>query len=749
MKCPKCNFENSPDTRFCGNCGTQIRHSEGASISSTETLPESLKELTEGSLFANRYEVIEKLGMGGMGNVYRVLDKKINEEIALKLLRPEIASDERTITRFKNELKFARKIIHKNVCRMYDISEADGIQYITMEYVPGEDLKKMIKKIGHLPSGKAVYIARQVCEGLAEAHKLGVIHRDLKPQNIMIDKEGKARIMDFGIARSLEAEGVTMSGVIVGTPHYMSPEQVEAKEVDQRSDIYALGIIFFEMLTGSVPFDGNTFIDIAIKHKNTPSPDPRRFNPQLPEKLSRVILKCMEKNKSKRYQTVEELLIKLNDIQKNLPITERVLPEIKFEIRKRRMYRLLKDFTLVSLIIVAGYVFYTRILQNQISKIGKEKEEPKPPAIAEKTTQKGRVEISSIPEGAEVYINDKLEGVTPFKHELSPAAYQIKIKKYPEYEEITDIIDIRAGESNSKNYTLIEKSSYLEINSTPEGAEIYINDNRQGVTPFKRKFAPGTYRLKIIKAPGYEEKTDVLKLIIGDTVIKNYNLVPLYILNITTVPEGAEVSIDEKPIGKTPIKIELSKNICQLKVKKGEEWSSINESITLNPGLNSVQRYLKRIKYPLLIRTDPPGANVYFSGKLIGATPIKISDLSGVYEIKIEKQGYKPIEESIIIESEMEKTYSLIKIELGKIRLKVQPYAIVSIDGKLIGEVPPMRIQEIEEGKHTIEFVSGDKNKKFTIEVEVNEPLMDALKEAMTKMSSALPEIMKHRREEK
>ena len=173
--------------------------------------------------------------------------------MALKLLNPEIAADEKAIERFRNELKYARKISHRNVCRMFDLSEEEGTQYITMEYVPGEDLKGTIRRVGQLSVGKAISISKQVCEGLAEAHRLGVVHRDLKPQNIMVDREGNARIMDFGIARSIKTKGITGTGVMIGTPDYMSPEQVEGKEVDHRSDIYALGVILYEMVTKLLP----------------------------------------------------------------------------------------------------------------------------------------------------------------------------------------------------------------------------------------------------------------------------------------------------------------------------------------------------------------------------------------------------------------------------------------------------------------------------------------------------------------
>ncbi|NOR52877.1 MAG: tetratricopeptide repeat protein, partial [Candidatus Aminicenantes bacterium] len=201
--------------------------------------------------------------------------------------------------------------------------------YITMEYVPGEDLKSFIRRIGQLPGGKSISIAKQVCDGLAEAHRLGVIHRDLKPQNIMIDKEGNARIMDFGIARSLKAKGITGAGVMIGTPEYMSPEQVEGKEVDQRSDIYSLGVILYEMVTGRVPFEGDTPFTIGVKHKSEHPKNPRELNTQIPEDLSKVILRCLEKDKENRFQSAGELRSELTRIEQGIPTTEREIPKRK------------------------------------------------------------------------------------------------------------------------------------------------------------------------------------------------------------------------------------------------------------------------------------------------------------------------------------------------------------------------------------------------------------------------------------
>ena len=262
--------------------------------------------LKEGMFIQDRYEIISKIGSGGMADVYKAKDHTLNRFVAVKVLKPEFRKDKGFITKFRVEAQSAAGLAHPNIVNVYDVGEDNGISFIVMELVEGITLKEYIEKKGRLAVREATSIAIQVSMGLQAAHNNGIVHRDVKPQNIIISTDGKVKVTDFGIARV--ATSNTISSNVMGSVHYSSPEQARGGYSDYKSDIYSLGITMYEMLTGHVPFDGDTTVAIALKHLQEEIQSPRKYVPELPKSTVQIIYKCTQKSPDRRYSDMEELI---------------------------------------------------------------------------------------------------------------------------------------------------------------------------------------------------------------------------------------------------------------------------------------------------------------------------------------------------------------------------------------------------------------------------------------------------------
>jgi serine/threonine protein kinase/tetratricopeptide (TPR) repeat protein len=277
--------------------------------------------LQPGDVLGGRFEILEILGEGGMGTVYKARDREVDHFVALKLIRPEMAAHPAILARFKQELLTARQVTHRNVIRIHDLSEVDGVKFITMEFVEGCDLRRLLLDNGKLPPEQAVEIIRQVCLALDAAHSAGVIHRDLKPQNIMQDKQGRILVMDFGLARSLESDGMTQTGALLGTIEYMSPEQAMGKQLDGRSDLFAVGLIFYELLTCKMPFKADTAMASLLRRNQERALPAAEIDASIPKGLSDIVSKCLERDLNLRYQNAQEILADLDAWQGKRPIS--------------------------------------------------------------------------------------------------------------------------------------------------------------------------------------------------------------------------------------------------------------------------------------------------------------------------------------------------------------------------------------------------------------------------------------------
>src|SRR6202051_2725650 len=343
FECPVCQTSNPDSSAACGKCATPNPFltsadasgertiaapfprsdamsgglttpldsrfgSPGAAAAASRARSVSGQTLFPGAALAGRYEILKMLGEGGMGTVYKAKDRELDRLVALKVIRPEYANHPETIRRFKQELILARQVTHRNVIRIFDLGIADSFKFITMDYVEGRDLSKILSDKGKFLVNDGCEIVRQICSGLEAAHSEGVVHRDLKPQNIMLDAQGRVFLMDFGLARSMELVGMTRTGALIGTPAYMSPEQAKGEKVDARTDLFSLGVIFYELLTGTLPYQAESMMATLIKRAKEPPVPPIQVERSIPPATNDIIMKCLQIKLERRYQQASEIL---------------------------------------------------------------------------------------------------------------------------------------------------------------------------------------------------------------------------------------------------------------------------------------------------------------------------------------------------------------------------------------------------------------------------------------------------------
>ena len=359
MRCSKCHFDNPDTARFCSNCATPLRPSRDISISHTKTLQKPIKKFKEGSVIAGKYKIIDKLGEGGMGVVYKADDTRLKRTVALKFLPAELTRDPEAGERFVREAQAAAALSHPNICTIHEINEEEGESFIAMEYIDGQSLKEKIKS-GPLEIEGVLDIATQVAEGLKEAHKKGIVHRDIKSANIMLMEMGHAKIMDFGLAKVVGGSLITKEPTTMGTVAYMSPEQTRGEIVDHRTDIWSLGVVVYEMISDQLPFKGEreTSIMYSIVHEEPKSL--KEVEASIPEGLEQVVSRALAKNPDERYQHIDELLDDL------VSITEGFEPrKIKAKPLKKRVQRVKKIYlyagiaAMIILLSVTGLLLFT------------------------------------------------------------------------------------------------------------------------------------------------------------------------------------------------------------------------------------------------------------------------------------------------------------------------------------------------------------------------------------------------------
>ena len=469
-ECPKCQTNNSDTVKFCGECGTKLTSADNAQVSFTKTLETPSEGISPGSTFALRYKIEKELGRGGMGIVYKAEDAKLKRTVAIKLLPPKLTEDKEARERFIREAQSAAVLAHPNICTIYEVDESEDKTFISMAYVDGQNLRESIKA-GPLKINEGLNLGIQAAEGLAAAHKKGIVHRDIKSANIMVDSQGQVKIMDFGLAKFAGSSLITREGVIMGTVAYMSPEQAQGKAVDHRSDIWSLGVVLYEMFGGRLPFQGETEASFlySIAHED-PAPL-KEVNPDIPIEIQKVISRALKKKPEARYQSAEKIASDLKQFFSQVQAEEAGLFNLPTLFRRFRQPKFVIPAVLALALITAATFWYL----NRQAKIRWAKDVALP-KIEELTDKAG-------------YFENNIEAFN----------LAVKAEKYiPDDPKLKQFMKLGSGT--------------LSINTQPSGAKVYrIPFDKPesdwefiGLSPIiSRRMPSYLFRWKIEK-PGYE-----------------------------------------------------------------------------------------------------------------------------------------------------------------------------------------------------------------------------------------------------
>ena len=677
-----------------------------------------------GRVIKGRYKIYDKVGSGGMATVYLARDLETNEVVAVKILREELTEEKKYVERFLREAETALKLKHPNITQVKDFGRDGDIYYIVMEYVQGKTLEEIVDKKGALSEEEVIRIGIEVAKALDYSYKHGVIaHRDIKPQNIMISKDGNVKVMDFGVAKVSNVSTITSQGSIIGTPYYISPEQAKGKPSDIRSDLYSLGVTLYRLITGRVPFDAETPWSVVNMHITTPPPPIEEVRRDVSEDLRRIIYKLLNKDPKKRYQTPEELIKDLEKIKKKEKFTKTVVLPEKEEKEER-------VFSIEEKTVILPEKEGTIVLPS------KEIEEKKKTKIFEKIREVGKnIKVRNLKTIIVVILVASLSLIPIFLF-LSRRGKPTTNQSYnpPGGNTTTNTNQNNQNQRNNENPIIITDYATLIVNSEPEGAQIFLNGKNTGfITPKTIKnLKPGKYTLVLVLEGYMEEKREIeLKknesLTLSITLKKEIEEINV---SINSSPSGAKIIVDGEDTGKkTPanVKLKIGEHTVKLTLKGYED---LVKKIKVEKDGESFNFTLRRIETKaetgiIYISSNPKGAEVYIDGVKKGTTPIRLSLKEGMHKITLRKEGYRDYTKDVKIEGgkEIKLSVNLNKITYGVLTIQTKPQgAEIYIDGKDTGKKTPYTFK-LPTGKHKILVkLKNYKDYSQTVNVKENEP---------------------------
>ena len=596
------------------------------------------------------YKILKELGRGGMGAVYLAEDMELDRKVALKFLPEHYTSDPEIKSRFRREAKAAAALNHPNIVTVYEIGEHDGKSYIAMEYVQGDSLKDLISE-ETLTLDEVIEIVRQICDGLSKAHQAGIVHRDIKPENILMSSEGCVKIADFGLAKVKGVTRLTKEGSTMGTISYMSPEQAEGRKIDQRSDIFSLGVVIYEMLTGQLPFKGEHDLVVLYSILNEEAKPITDLRSDTPVELERIVSKTLAKEPSKRYQHIEEMLFELNRI-KEISVKSQYQPVIltrtRPQLRGRMSRGLIATVSTTALLAVVLFAIFSGLLDKASNDKDQDRLLDSPDKETEAATNFGALQITSVPSGATVWLDGSLVGKTPYSDNQFKAGNHQLLLRREGYQDFSRTIHGVAGETTPIVANLAALLGELHVTSAPEAALILLDGKQIGTTPHNiQKVEAGEHTIVLQKKGFKDYSTSVTVEPAKVSQVNGKFTAVTGSLNVLVTPRGSIYIDGDLKKKDTDVQYEIDLSVGTHQVKAVHPTlGTWEKKVEIEPDrLQDIPIDFNKYVTLTVLSLDPSGkavsGEIYIDNNSTGqTTPKQLKLRIGKHAIEVQREGY-------------------------------------------------------------------------------------------------------------